>query len=317
MQSATPIHQDSLVRIEEVPLGARVRAKNPKCWDYDATFAEPKEESWARFNLTAKDKDGSVVDAEFIRPRWWMNRFGIQAGASIPMVMEELGLSGHATIVSVDDCSPIATGEGNVVTGRFTTRRVDAVARLEILGPYGEEETIEGTTIHPVWSIDRNDWTPLADLRPGERLQGKEGVIQVLSVTIAHCCVPVYNIEVHGEHVYQVGELGLLVHNTCTVIGRIEDLKAFDGIPADIIDTWRKSGRIPGDMDDPVTWAENLAWLKERIARGDTFGIATDPSKLPPLVNGRIPGVANGYFTTKELAFLRKSGIDVLDLWSW
>jgi len=25
----------------------------------------------------------------------------------------------------------------------------------------------------------------------------------------------VYNIEVHGEHVYQVGELGLVVHNTC------------------------------------------------------------------------------------------------------
>jgi hypothetical protein len=25
----------------------------------------------------------------------------------------------------------------------------------------------------------------------------------------------VYNIEVHGEHVYQVGELGLVVHNAC------------------------------------------------------------------------------------------------------
>jgi predicted GIY-YIG superfamily endonuclease len=25
----------------------------------------------------------------------------------------------------------------------------------------------------------------------------------------------VYNIEVHGEHVYQVGELGVLVHNEC------------------------------------------------------------------------------------------------------
>jgi hypothetical protein len=27
---------------------------------------------------------------------------------------------------------------------------------------------------------------------------------------------PVYNLEVHGEHVYQVGELGVLVHNACS-----------------------------------------------------------------------------------------------------
>jgi hypothetical protein len=26
----------------------------------------------------------------------------------------------------------------------------------------------------------------------------------------------VYNIEVHGEHVYQVGDLGVLVHNACS-----------------------------------------------------------------------------------------------------
>jgi len=35
----------------------------------------------------------------------------------------------------------------------------------------------------------------------------------VLSVTLSRVSQPVYNIEVHGEHVYQVGELGLVVHN--------------------------------------------------------------------------------------------------------
>jgi hypothetical protein len=34
-----------------------------------------------------------------------------------------------------------------------------------------------------------------------------------VSVAIVNTSVPVYNIEVHGEHVYQVGEFGLLVHN--------------------------------------------------------------------------------------------------------
>ncbi len=36
----------------------------------------------------------------------------------------------------------------------------------------------------------------------------------VLSVSLSQVSQPVYNIEVHGEHVYQVGELGLLVHNS-------------------------------------------------------------------------------------------------------
>jgi hypothetical protein len=33
----------------------------------------------------------------------------------------------------------------------------------------------------------------------------------------------VYNIEVHGEHVYQVSELGLVVHNTC--IEKVVDIR--------------------------------------------------------------------------------------------
>lgn len=44
---------------------------------------------------------------------------------------------------------------------------------------------------------------PLGELLPGETLRA------------ASVALPVYNIEIHGEHVYQVGQLGLLVHNAC------------------------------------------------------------------------------------------------------
>ena len=55
---------------------------------------------------------------------------------------------------------------------------------------------------------------PLAELAEGETLQGLDGLTVVLGVTLSRVSQPVYNIEVHGEHVYQVGELGLVVHNT-------------------------------------------------------------------------------------------------------
>jgi hypothetical protein len=81
-----------------------------------------------------------------------------------------------------------------------------------LLGADGAVETITGTTIHPVWSVDRQEWVPLAELAQGERLQGLDGLAVVLGVSLARVSQPVYNIEVHGEHVYQVGELGLVVH---------------------------------------------------------------------------------------------------------
>ena len=102
-----------------------------------------------------------------------------------------------------------------VVTGRFTTSRVNVIVRLTIAGPDGSTEVLEGTTVHPIWSVDRNDWIQLSDLQEGERLLAADGIATVVSISIVSTNVPVYNIEVHGEHVYQVGELGLLVHNAC------------------------------------------------------------------------------------------------------
>jgi hypothetical protein len=103
----------------------------------------------------------------------------------------------------------------------------------------------------------------------------------------------------------------VLSHNAqpcMTVIGRMEDLKRFAG--DDTIDTWWRSGRMPGPGEPDVSLAENRAWLMERVERGDSFGIATDPGTLPAVVGGRIPGIGNGYYTAWELAELRKLGIE-------
>ncbi|MDC1142324.1 polymorphic toxin-type HINT domain-containing protein [Planctomycetota bacterium] len=100
-------------------------------------------------------------------------------------------------------------------------------------------------------------------------------------------------------------------HPKTTVIGRMDDVQheLFHGDPG--IDSWAKSGRIPGDGDIPVDWFENRAWLKERIRRGDDFLLATDRSTLPPVKNGYVPGKPNGYFTARELEFLESQGVNV------
>jgi hypothetical protein len=135
----------------------------------------------------------------------------------LPLNLPELEVSGLALVTAIKDCPPIADGEGSVVTARFVTREVHVVASVDVLGADGTVETVTGTTIHPVWSVDRQEWVPLAELTEGETLQGLDGLAVVLSVSLSRVSQPVYNIEVLGEHVYQVGELGLVVHNVYPV----------------------------------------------------------------------------------------------------
>ena len=62
---------------------------------------------------------------------------------------------------------------------------------------------------------------PLGEITAGEQLRGDTGTAIVLAATILLRPTPVYNIEVHGEHVYQVGRLGVVVHNSC--VSRISE----------------------------------------------------------------------------------------------
>ncbi len=100
-------------------------------------------------------------------------------------------------------------------------------------------------------------------------------------------------------------EKGLANNEMTTVIGRMDDLVKYADNAS--IDTWHKSG-IFGSR---VTWAQNKAWLDARILRGDKFSIATNPTSLPSVINGYVPGMPNGYFTARELQYLNSKGIKV------
>ncbi len=99
--------------------------------------------------------DGGIVDADLIRPKSWIEANRIEAGKLLPMDIEELQVTGHAEVASIDACPAIADGEGSVVTARFVTRQVDTIARVELLGADGQVEVLEGSTFHPIWLPSR------------------------------------------------------------------------------------------------------------------------------------------------------------------
>jgi len=195
--------------ISKVPIGARVLAINPHPEEFDDSFAEPVQSDWERVSFLIVRNDLSVVEAEFIRPRAWIEGLGLVKGARIDLAVPELEIDGLAEVTAVRACPPIAEGEGRVVTGKFVTRDVANVVRITLAS--GTE--IRATDVHPIWSVDREDWVPAGKLEPGELVDTLSGPVTVVGVEQLDRHPAVYNLEVHGEHVYRVAVDGVLVHN--------------------------------------------------------------------------------------------------------
>jgi len=107
--------------------------------------------------------------------------------------------------------------------------------------------TITGTDEHPFWSLTRNGWVAMGDLKPGERLLLADGEATVTAARIEQLAEPVtvYNFEVADWHTYHVGsqEAGwVFVHNTCALTRRLEVL-GYDAKHVNQIVAAAKAGR--------------------------------------------------------------------------
>jgi hypothetical protein len=67
---------------------------------------------------------------------------------------------------------------------------------------------------HRFWSLDRQEFVQAGTLEIGERLQVLSGDVNVVQKKLPRPApLPDFNLEVHDEHVYFVGEDGVLVHS--------------------------------------------------------------------------------------------------------
>jgi hypothetical protein len=121
-----------------------------------------------------------------------------------------MGIHGSVRVEALGDCVVWEEGPGRRVTGVFR-HNAGVVYDWQV---EGESKPIRVTGTHPVWSVDRQGWVQVKDLRIGERLQGLKGKTpRVVSLSLREEPEPVFNIEVEGDHCYRVGEQGILVHN--------------------------------------------------------------------------------------------------------
>ncbi len=153
--------------------------------------------------------NGDRADIRLIRSVDWIETHNAKVGGEIFLDLPHMGARGFARVVAIDPCPPLGQGAGRLVTGTFRHTSGE-VYDLKLAS---ESKPIGVTATHPFWSVDRNAWVSAIDLEIGETLKTLEGTTVVESLVQAGGAETVYNIEVEGDHVYRVGERGVLVHN--------------------------------------------------------------------------------------------------------
>lgn len=194
--------------IDEMRVGDRVHAENPAGVE-DDSLGELTPSTWCRLELRAPKVDGSWADVVLLRPKTWLQQQQAAEGGRVRISVPECGIDGRAEVLRIGPCPPIKRGSGRVVTGTFR----HAAANVLDLRIEGLDSPIGTTANHPFWSNTRQAFVRADSLTSGEQLASLDVPRDVLGIIRRPAPESVFNIEVHGRHVYHVSSHGILVHN--------------------------------------------------------------------------------------------------------
>jgi hypothetical protein len=228
-------------RIDQIEIFDRVVGSNPLLSDQDRAVPDPDPATWRVLRLRMIKSSGKLLKAKLARPLSWIKKAGAEEGRSFYLNLPEMGAVGEAEVLAIEPCPSLKPGKGNVVTGTFAHEADDTLVMLQLsegVAPIGVTDN------HPFWSEDRKAFIAVGRLRRGERVRTLSGVAEVVGIT-KRPVKPgeiVYNLEVHGEHVYHVGYAGVLVHNQCIGLGLDDRLSDLRGSGATTYESWNAKG---------------------------------------------------------------------------
>ena len=158
--------------------------------------------------------EGDTLFIELLRPDWWVNKYVKNVGDKIYLTLEEMAISGQATVVEIGKANFQINREVNdkrPVIGKFSNK-TDGIFRLYF---EGLEKSLGITAKHPIWSVSRGRWVDAENLEVGELVQSSTGTtIQLIKKEYEPETYITYNIEVYDAHNYFVSDSTILVHNT-------------------------------------------------------------------------------------------------------
>ena len=149
------------------------------------------------------------------------------AGLGVILDIPELGATGVAKITKRLPIKVTQDQSGCVVVSTFRHPTTMGVLNVTF---EGDADSIGVTANHLFWSVRQKKYLPISKLELGEEVETWLGETKkIVSKLPRPGPTVVYNLEVFGEHVYFVGESGVLAHNSCPrnvlVVGEADTLE--------------------------------------------------------------------------------------------
>ncbi|MEO8498839.1 MAG: polymorphic toxin-type HINT domain-containing protein, partial [Planctomycetota bacterium] len=192
--------------IEQIEVGERVAfAINPTEAFDDSLGTDIHPQVWRKIELRP-DPHSRIV---LLRPEWWVNERLQADSQKMSISIPEVGIYGDAEVISITACPRIPDGEGRVVTGTFA-HLAQKTIRLTISGV---SEPIRCTPNHATSSVEARGFVEAQDLKPGQHVLCRAGIYEVAKIEHLAEPIEVFNLEIFGQHVYQITTGGMLVHN--------------------------------------------------------------------------------------------------------
>lgn len=278
--------------IESIQVGDRVLGRNPLPISKDnehgpVEFAEPVPDESRLIKFKMVKHSGKKLEIELLRSTEWIKQTNAVTKNTIDLDLPEMGATGPALVLEIAPCPQIAVGTGNIVTGRFKHEADDNLIEIYL---QNNLPPIRCTDNHLFWSADRNAFIAAGLLAPGERLRSRlDRILRVTRIRNQYYRGFVYNIEVAGQHVYEVGALGILVHNVCYAASAstsktgapVFDFKVRLNTADDIISHYQnKQGKMHGAVF--TGGRQEAETMARRVA--EKLGIKGDPildAKVP------------------------------------
>lgn len=222
-------------------------------------------------------------------------------GLSLELDLPEMGAVGTAYVTDIRPSVSVQSGDGNVVTATFS--HPPSVTVLDVSFD-GETSPVGVTDNHPFWSVDRQQFVPIGQMEIGERVQTFHGETKRIESKLPRPGPQlVYNLEVYGEHVYFVGEQGLLVHNSYqSKADRLRNKSQVDLLRDEAFSVLKSARR---HVEKEMRGDARFSGLLKAARGGDSqasmiYGFILD-SKVKKTL--QMPGAATGITRVKGLVF--------------
>ena len=133
-------------------------------------------------------------------------------GTLLPIEQVKAGDRVQSAIVA--PVKSVQEKKGSFEVSGTSKRWYEGAVHAILIGKKRESATwLKGTPEHPVWLPRERVWKPLAELRTGDLLSGREGLLRVFGHRVSFGRARVFNLRVPGANAYRVSRWGGLVHN--------------------------------------------------------------------------------------------------------